>query len=124
MSISLIYHKGKKVLFVDYSRCRSEEEMISTLHKAGMYIHQSIEKTLAYSDFSNTNWGIKFLNAAQRLKSEILDSKEEKGAMVGITNVQELLLKGYNIIAENKTMNFESKEKALDFLIKKSEEYA
>ena len=114
--IQFIAHNGKQVFFVDYSQCKDKWEMIKLLEASADFYRRSTTKLLSLSDFHNIKGSSEFMDAAKRLNKEIIDEKTEKGAVLGVTGLKKVLLQGYNMIAKQKLMPFDSKEEALKYL--------
>ncbi len=117
MSLSYITHKGKRILFIDYTQCKSTPEMLKILDDVRKEYEKPGEPFLAINDFTGTYGSSEFLNAAQKHK-ELFDSKTIKTAVLGITGIKKILLNGYNAFVKKKQMPFDSKAEALEYLVK------
>lgn len=116
MPISFIEHKGEKILFVDYTSCKSIDEMVKLLDDVRRLYERSTTKFKALNDFTGVSANNDFLNHANRYK-ELFDAKTERTAILGVTGVKKILLNGYNIFVKNKQMPFSTKEEALEYLV-------
>jgi len=117
MPLNVVEYKSRKILIVNYTSCKSEDELISLLHKVFEFVENNPSRTLIVSDFTNVFSGIKFMNEAKRLKKGIPNNRLPKSAVTGITAVQQILLKGYNMISFEKTQYFKTKEEAFEYLV-------
>lgn len=116
MSVSTIFHNGKKVIFIDYSRVQSEDEALQTLYKVRDLLASSPEKVLKLNNVEGAFATPKFMSEAKRLNKEILDAKTHKGAIIGMNALQGILLKGFNVFSKQKLVPFKTKEAALNYL--------
>lgn len=117
MGMSYIEHKGKKVLFVDYSGCKTSEDMVALLDKVREEFLNTSGKFLTLNNFNNTFGTQEFMDKANRYGKEIFDERTEKTAVLGITGIKKILLTGYNQFVKNKQKPFSTKEAALDYLV-------
>jgi len=116
MSVTTIIHRGKKVIFIDYSKVKSEEEALETLYRVKDMLMNSSEKVLKLNNVEGAFATPKFMSEAKRLNKEILDAKTHKGAVIGINALQGILLKGFNVFSTQKLVPFMTKEAALNYL--------
>jgi hypothetical protein len=114
--IKFIDHNGKQIFFVDYSHCKDKWEMIKLLEASADFYRRSDTKLLSLSDFHNIKGSSEFMDTAKRLNREVLDEWTEKGAVIGVAGLKKVLLQGYNLIASQKLIPFDTKEEALKYL--------
>jgi hypothetical protein len=114
--IQFIAHNGKEIFFVDYSQCKDKWEMIKLLEASADFYRRSNTKILSLSDFHNIKGSSEFMDAAKKLNKEVLDDWTEKGAVIGVSGLKKVLLQGYNLIASQKLIPFDTKEEALKYL--------
>jgi len=117
MGISTIHYKGKKILVVDYSTCKSPEETIKLLNEVRAYFISSGEKHIVLNDFSNAPVSNEFIELAKKYSKEAFDDNTIKSASVGISGIKKILLSAFNLIARYKITNFSNREEALDYLV-------
>lgn len=117
MSLSFITHKGKRILLIDYTKCKNTEEMIKVLDEVRKEYEKPGGQYLTLNDFSGTYGSSEFMNAASKHK-ELFDSKTIKTAVLGITGIKKILLNGYNTFVKKKQIPFDSKAEALEYLVK------
>lgn len=115
MPHSFIYHKGKKILLVDYTPCKTANEMIKLLSEIKVLYENATVPFLALNDFTGTYGSNEFMNAAKQHK-ELFDRMTNKTAVLGITGLKKVLLNGYNMFVQKKQVPFETKEEALEYL--------
>jgi len=118
MSISYIYHKGKKIMFCDYSKCKTVEETIHVLNLARQEYLHSDETFLVLNDFSGGVVSNEFMDKAKQYGKELFDARTPKTASLGITGMKKIFVSTYNLFVKNKLILFDTKIEALDFLTK------
>lgn len=117
MPISHINHKGKDILFADYSECKNKDEMVSLIHDVAKEAKSTIGKVLFLYDFSGVKGSPEFNAASKQLSKEVFDHKIEKGALLGIDGLKKVFVSGYNLVAKVKFNPFDTKEEAIDYLV-------
>ncbi len=116
MPVTTILHKGKRVVYIDYSNLKTEEEAMKTLYEVRDYLVNSPTKVLKLNNVTNAFASTQFMNETKKLSKEILDEKTEKGAIIGISRIQKILLRSVNIFLKEKLKPFDTMEEALDYL--------
>jgi hypothetical protein len=115
--VGFITHKGKQVLFSDYSHCNDKWDMIKMLEAAASHFKQSEGNLLVLIDATNAKGSSEYMDALKKYQKEIFDPNTHKGAIIGVTGLKKVLLQGLNLVANKKMTPFNSKEEALDFLV-------
>jgi hypothetical protein len=118
MSVSFIQYKGKKVLFADYSNCKTPQETIEVLEQTRKCYLNNDEKFLALNNFSNAPSNTEYMDLAKKYAREYFDARNIKEACFGLSGIKSILLSAYNLVVKNKVLNFNTKEEALDYLVK------
>ena len=118
MSISLIQHKGKEIVYVDYSHCKTEKELLSVIYELKDFYKDKTGTYSSLSDFTGTFGTRNFIKEANRLGKEVFDARTDKSAALGITGIRKILLTAYNAVMKNKLVPFENKNDALEYLVK------
>ena len=116
MEIKWIVHKGKIILFVDYSGARDEEDMINLLRR-----HSEIEKgtpgLIGLYDFTDTIASVKYMNEAKKIGKEMGTKKAAKIALLGINGVKEILFGAFVAFTGDKHLRtFKKTAEALEWL--------
>jgi hypothetical protein len=117
MPVSYIEHKGKKILFVDYSSCKSPDETIQVLEEAAKEFEKSPVKLLSLDNYNNAFASDVFMKRAKELGNTVISAKREKGAIIGLGGAKRVLLRSYNLFVKDKLAPFETKEDALEYLV-------
>jgi hypothetical protein len=118
MGITYIYHKGKKIMYCDYSDCKSVADTIKVLDLAREEYLKSNEDFLVLNDFSGGVISNDFMNVAREYGKELFDKRTPKTAALGITGLKKVLISSYNLVVKNKLVIFNDKNEALEFLVK------
>ena len=118
MAVSLIEYKGKKILYIDYSNTKNQQEMITILHDAAEYFKNSEKHLRSLSDMSNAFMGIDYMNELKRLTPIAFTPKAHKAAIIGVNDLKSILMKGYNNGNKGDIVIFESKQEALEYLVR------
>jgi len=118
MSISYIYHKGKKIMLCDYSQCKTKEETIRVLDLARNEYLKSDEKFLVLNDFTGGVVSNEFMDRAKEYGKELFDARTPKTVSIGITGMKKVFISTYNLFVKNKLQFFDTKTEALEYLVK------
>lgn len=118
MSVSYIDYKGKKILFADYTKCKDIQEMLIVLEETKKEYEKSSQMILILDDFRGNSGSSEFMQRAKQLGKEIFDKKTTKAAALGVTGIKKILLNAYNTLVKNKLVPFDTKEEALEYLVK------
>jgi hypothetical protein len=116
MSTSYIFHKGKKILYIDYTKCKSTEETLRVLEMARQEYLKTNEMILVLNDFREAYGSNEFMKRARELGKELFHDRTKKSAALGVVGIKKILVNAYNVFAKNKINIFNTKEEALDFL--------
>ncbi|MGH1336383.1 MAG: hypothetical protein ACRBFS_09670 [Aureispira sp.] len=97
---------------------KDQEELLRLVKEAYDMFTQNPHKILALTNVSNTVVGPEFMSEIKRL-GVLHQDKFEKTAVIGITGLKKVLLKGYNMFmpSTHTAVPFETKEEALDYLV-------
>ncbi len=118
MSISYVYHKGKKIMYVDYSHCKNVEEMLQVLDEVRKEYEKTTETFVAVADFRGNFGSTEFMEKAKKLGKDLLDARTTKTAVLGVTGIKKILLNAYNAFVKHKLVPFNTKEEAFEYLVK------
>jgi hypothetical protein len=118
MSVSFIQYKGKKILYTDFSNCKTAQETIDILEQTRKVYLTSDEMYLALNNFSNAPSNTEFIELAKKYAVEIFDKRNIREACFGLSGVKNILLWAYNLVVKDKIISFETKEQALEYLVK------
>ena len=116
MGLEVINYNGQQVLYVDYTVCSDQNEMLDLLHEAARYYknHPS-DQIKILSDFTDAYASLEFMTQLKHYGKN-LSQKTDRAAVIGIDGLKQILLKGYNMVAKKPTMPFRNKIQALTYL--------
>lgn len=119
MSVRWQTIRGKQVLFVDYSGCTSEEDMLATYEEQARIQHGHGQKALVLSDMTGTSIGTAYMKRVTEGGKAHGEQLLEKAAFVGITGLKNILLDSYITLSgqKGKVASFATREEALDWLV-------
>jgi hypothetical protein len=117
MPVSWIEHKGKKILYSDFSNIRRPEESTALLFEMEKSFRESGEPVRHMLNFENTAVSPEFMDAAKKIGFGLMPDAL-KNAFVNVSPLKEVLLKGFLLFTNggNKTKTYNDLEKAKDWL--------
>lgn len=118
MSVSYIFHKGKKVMVVDYTKCKTVQETLAVLEQVKQEYQKTNDMIISLNDFREAYGSKEFMDKATQYGKEIFNKRTLKTAAIGVTGLKKILVNTYNAFVTNKLMIFDTKEEALDYLVK------
>jgi len=118
MSLSYLTYKGKKILYIDYSGCKTTQETINVLEMVKAEYLRNGDKFLSLNNFTGAPSNNEYMDLAKKYARELFDAKTLRNACLGITGVKKILLSAYNLVVKNKLMPFDTKEDALEYLVR------
>jgi hypothetical protein len=112
-----IEHKGKHILYIDYSDLYDEELTNATL-KVNEFFQQSEQRDLlVLVDVRNSVASEKWTVDALKKNATIAKSHTKKTAVIGVTKAQEVILTVVNMFSDLGVKPFNNIDKAKDWLI-------
>lgn len=117
MGYEWIEYKGKKILYVDYSACKTKEEMLAQLEIMADVFDKSGGNVLSLTNFTGNYGSKEFMERAKEL-ADVFRRNRKKSAVLGIVGAKKVLLQAYTLLTRDNMMPFDSREKALEYLIK------
>ena len=117
MSHSFINYKGKRILYIDYTKCKTTADMINVLEEAKRLYESTTEMYLVINDFTGATGSTEYMQKVKQYGKEIFDGRTTKSAILGISGIKKILLNGYNSIAGKRVVPFDTKEEAVEYLV-------
>ncbi len=117
MGYEWIEYKGKKILYVDYSACKTKDEMLAQLEVMADVFDKSGGNVLSLTNFEGNYGSKEFMERAREL-SEVFKRNRKKSAVLGIAGAKKILLQAYTLLTRDNMVPFDSKEKALEYLVR------
>jgi hypothetical protein len=115
-SVRLIRHKDRDILVIDYSGCKGDR-LIEMFERAKILVLAEQRSFPVLNIFDNKTFiSSEFMRHVEKNVPE-LDSFIARQAIVGISLVQEWILKGMNLWYKRQVHAFNSIDEALDYLV-------
>ncbi|WP_420582741.1 hypothetical protein [Reichenbachiella sp.] len=112
---SLITHKGKEILYVDYQDM-TKEEILQVMDDATDYALELNRPLLRLSNMTGV-FGVKDVVDKAKESGKKTSHLTIKRAVVGITGAKKVLFNGFNRVSGNNSKAFDSVEDAKDWLV-------
>jgi len=116
MSYQMIDYKDKKILHIDFTHCESPEEMLSMLREMDELDKSYPWKNLTLINLTGQLLSMKFISEAIRLEREIFGENTEKAAIIGVCDIQKVLIDMYNNDSKAPLRYFKHKKEAIEYL--------
>jgi len=118
MAVSLIEHKGKKILYIDYSQCKNQDDMIAMLKEAIVYFEKSERRLRSLSNMTDAFMGVDYMKLLKESLETTFVCKAHKEVICGVNDLRAILMKSFNSGVTGGGIKIcAGKEKALDYLV-------
>lgn len=114
----IIEHHGVKVLFTDYLDLKKSEDIIAVIDEAEAIINAMPAGILYLINIQGAIGSPEVIKRYMPFAKQI-QPKIAKDAVIGMTGLQRILVNGIKKFSGVSMVPFDTKEEALDFLIKK-----
>jgi len=112
---SLIEHKGKEILYVDYQGM-SKEEILKTMDEATEFALKENRPLLRLSNMTDV-FAVKEVVEKAKASAKTTSHLTIKRAAVGISGAKKVLFNAFNRVSGNNSRAFDSVENAKDWLV-------
>jgi hypothetical protein len=112
--VKVITYKNKQIMFWSYPDGIMQKDLVEALRQQIEFGRQNKHIKYMITDFSNVSVGHEFMLIA---KSNLDVFDRLKSALLGITGLKKILLMGFNRVAKNQVLPFDTKEEALEYLV-------
>lgn len=109
-----IYHKGKSILVVDYTGCKTDR-MIEIFDTAKHWIQTENKPALVVSIFNKNYATPEFMRHVEKGLKEV-ESLIDCNAAIGLSDIQKWIVKGVNLWYKRQVYYFDTYNEALEFL--------
>lgn len=119
MSVSWIDYKGKQILYINYNKAKSENEIFDILYEGYEERKKATEKIYSIINYTGVKPTNKFINEIYRLGKEMnVQEKLAKTALLGITGIQVAFVKSYILFTGDRNLKIcSSEQQAYNWLI-------
>lgn len=116
--IQLIIHKGKTIIYINYQgfSIHTKKEFMNTIEEAAELMIQRGKGQRTLTDVRNT-YGDSDTFAKFREVAARTEAYRKKAAVLGVTGIKAVFLKGLNMVSKNAVKPFDDMEKAKDWLV-------
>ena len=118
MKVEWITYGGKKILYVEYSGAKNENELISILHKEVEIERRMAEQILCLVNVSNTHATSGYMSELKRLGKEVRNQKVSKTATIGVDGLKKVLFNAYVMFTGEINKAFDNEKEAKDWLVR------
>ena len=105
-------------MYVDYTKCKTVQDTLDVLDSVRQEYLKSNEMFITLNDFREAYGSNEFMKKANEYAKEVFDKKTLKTAAIGVTGIKKILVNAYNLLVKNKINLFNTREEALDWLVK------
>ena len=114
--VKFIIHKGKEILFIDFSNCKVEEIKPITEEAKAIIAVQPPNSLLTLTDVTETRYNHE---ATKTLKEYVAHNRPyvKFAAVIGVTGLKKVVYDGISMFAKRKLALFNSIEIAKDWLV-------
>jgi len=110
-----IYHRDKEIIVVDYTESKTDR-MIEIFDKAKYLVQTENKQVLVLSIFSKNYVTPKFMRHVEKELKEV-ESLIDQNVIIGLSEIQEWILKGVNIWYNRQIHSFGSFDEGLEFIV-------
>jgi len=105
-------------MYIDYSHCKTVEQTLAVLELVKEEYDKTSGEILSLNNFEGAFGSSEYMNKAKQYAKEIFNARTAKNAALGVTGIKKILLMGHNAMIKDKIMPFNTKEEALEYLVK------
>lgn len=117
MNIETEQWKGKKIYVLNYSKYdKDTTKCLILLRNFSEEVKGSNDFIRVFIDGRGMQYTSQFINESKKITRETFNALTGKTTIIGVTVLQQIILKGYNLIAKNKIIDFKTKEEAFEYL--------
>jgi hypothetical protein len=113
--IRYVLVEGREILTIDYSGLK-EEQMIHLASQAIEVIVKSKGQLLVLTNFENTYATPRYVRFMENGSKEVIPFID-RNAMVGVSKVKVMILKGFNLLMGTDWKAFSTEKEALEYLL-------
>jgi len=118
MSIQFITHKGKAIMYADYSACKFAEQQLALLEEVAHEIAKIPQPTLLLVSYEGVSGGIAYMTRLKELGNTVFKKHMKCSACLGINGLKKILFNGYNrATGASNVAAFSSRDEAMDWLV-------
>ena len=116
MSVTILKHKGKEIVFVDHQGLTGEK-LIANMKEGSKVLLQRGKGNLSLTNFSDANLSNDAVEYVKSNEMREVVKCIEKDAFIGLGGIQKLVFNIYLKITGSKGKVFKTAEEAKDYLV-------
>ena len=120
MAVTWIKYKELDILYVDYQKTTLEEQLQMLQEQARILkIHKELS-VLILVNITGMNFSEKLMIEAKNISKQYIAPKTKRAAIIGVTGIRSLFLKGLNLFIKRNMVPFDDEISAKEFLLQES----
>lgn len=116
MGAQWIFHKGKRILYIDYNGLGKEEQLDLIREATQILLGSGSKDNLTLSDCRNMAVTTDFVELAKE-QGKLSGAVTHKAAVLGVVGVRKVLLQAINRFSGNPRVPFDTPEQAKEWLV-------
>ncbi|WP_425392091.1 STAS/SEC14 domain-containing protein [Ekhidna sp.] len=116
MPVSYITHKGRKILYVNFKDMKSKEVVLANLEDMKKHYVEASDKIYLLLDVRGTFTDPEVMDRLKHYGKQYFKGKSEKRAVLGVSGIKKIMLKGYALVTNTDVKPFEDEEEAKNYL--------
>lgn len=116
MPVSYISHKGRNILHVDFKDIKDKRIVLENLDLMVAAYKESTEDIYLLLDVRGTFTDPEVMDKLKQNGKTTFKGKSKKRAVLGVTGIKAMLLKGYKLFTNTELSVFDTIEEAKEYL--------
>ena len=116
MPVSYITHRGRKILYVNFKDMKTKDIVMNNIEEMKKFYVEATEDIYLLLDVRGTYNDPEVMDRLKTYGKMYFNGKSVKRAVLGVSGVKKILLKGYAMFTKTEVQPFDSEEDAKDYL--------
>ena len=116
MPVSYITHNGRKILYVNFKDMKTKDKVMDNIEEMKKFYVEATEDIYLLLDVRGTYNDPEVMDRLKTYGKQYFNGKSVKRAVLGVSGVKKILLKGYAMFTKTEVQPFDSEEDAKDYL--------
>jgi hypothetical protein len=117
MKVEWIEHKGRRILYVEYSGAQNDDDILSILNQEIDIERNMKEKILCLVNVNDAHASTRSMEQLKKLGKEVRNQKVAKTATLGVSGIQQILFNAYIKFTGETNKLFSDENEAKDWLV-------
>ena len=109
---------GETIYLLDFKKYRDNGKCLHLIKQLADEVAGKDQFVRVLIDGRDMYYSKVFINEAKAISKHVFDKVTGKAAIIGVTPMQEVILKGYNMVVKNKLASFKTQQEAFNFLMR------